>query len=73
MSGHRRAKTIDLAGLQGIVLRRDPQRLGGAVTVALLIGDREVELIRDAGDHIDTKIWPTGIAQRLQREGISHG
>lgn len=73
MSGRARSKTIDLAGVQGIVLRRNPSRLGGAVTVVLLVADREVELISDAGDLIDHCIWPTGIAQRLQKEGIAHG
>ncbi len=73
MSVRRRSKTIDLAGVQGIVLRRNPDRLGGAVTVVMLIADKEVELIRDAGDLIDHCIWPTGIAQRLKTEGIVHG
>lgn len=66
------APSIDLVGVQGIILRRDPTRLGGGVcTVSIVMDGREVELLREVGDIVDAMAWPTGIKQRLQaaREG----
>lgn len=65
------AAAVDLVGVQGIILRREPDRLGGALTVSLVVKGREVELIRERGDLVDTMVWPTGIEQRLRKAGLA--
>jgi len=63
--------TVDMLGVQAIVLRRNPNRLGGLCTVSVVMQGREVELLSHAGDLVDAMVWPLGIRARLDQAGIA--
>lgn len=57
---------VDVA-LEGVILRREPTRLGGVCTVSLVIAGREVEVIRDFADMIDHHVWAPGLNELLEK------